>query len=81
MKATPVFLNLEEVEGLAKNVLPQMVFDYYSGGSESCSAIRENRDAFSRYRILPRMLVDVSSVNMKTSFLGGWWKSSTILSI
>ena len=32
--------------------------------------LRENRDAFARYRLIPRILVDVSKINMSTTVLG-----------
>jgi (S)-2-hydroxy-acid oxidase len=32
--------------------------------------LRENRAAYSRLRILPRILIDVSKINIKTTILG-----------
>jgi len=32
--------------------------------------LRENRSAFSRLRLLPRVLIDVSKINMETTILG-----------
>jgi hypothetical protein len=65
------FISLEELEGLAKAKLPKMVYDYYAGGANSQWTVAENRAAFSRYRLLPRVLVDVSQLNTGTSILGG----------
>jgi (S)-2-hydroxy-acid oxidase len=64
------FVNLEELEGLAKSKLPAMVYDYYAGGANSQWTVGENRRAFSNYRILPRMLVDVSKLDISTDILG-----------
>jgi (S)-2-hydroxy-acid oxidase len=32
--------------------------------------LRENRDAFTRLRLLPRILIDVSKINTETTILG-----------
>lgn len=42
------FINLEEVEELARARLPKQAYDYYSGGAETMSAVRDNRAAFGR---------------------------------
>ena len=64
------FINLDELEGLAKQKLPQMVFDYYAGGANSQWSVGENRRAFDQYRLLPRMLKDVSKQDTSTQILG-----------
>lgn len=64
------FINLEELEGLAKAVMPKMAYDYYASGSETQTSVADNRAAFEDYRILPRILVDVSRVNTSCELLG-----------
>ena len=66
----PLPLNLAEYERAAKNTLPRNAHDYYASGSNDMITLRENRAAYSRLRILPRILVDVSQINMKTTILG-----------
>lgn len=39
-------------------------------GSESMFTVQENRDAFARIKLLPRMLRDVSKVDMSCNILG-----------
>jgi hypothetical protein len=63
-------VNLDEFEALAKTKLPKMAFDYFASGSEDENSLRENRNAFSRIRLRPRILVDVSSVDTSTTVLG-----------
>lgn len=46
------------------------VYDYYRSGAESESTIRFNREAFSRLRLLPRMLVNVQNIDISTQLLG-----------
>ncbi|KAK9918957.1 hypothetical protein WJX75_008310 [Coccomyxa subellipsoidea] len=64
------FQNLDELEPLAQQVLPKTVFGYYASGSETESTLRDNRAVFSRYRLMPRMMVDVSNVDTTLTLLG-----------
>lgn len=40
--------NVMEYEGIAKQKLPKMVYDYYASGAEDQWTLAENRNAFSR---------------------------------
>jgi len=53
-------LNIEDMEGLARERLPREVFDYYSGGAWDLQTLQENRNAYRRLRIHYRVLRDVS---------------------
>jgi 4-hydroxymandelate oxidase len=70
MSAPPNLLNLDEFELAARTVLPQAVYDYYAGGAEDEVTLRENRAAFARYALLPRVLVDVSRIDSTVELLG-----------
>lgn len=62
------------IEGLrqaAKRRLPRAVFDFIDGGAEDEGTLRDNCAAFSRLRLAPKMLVDVSAVDTATTILGG----------
>ncbi|ABA21053.1 FMN-dependent alpha-hydroxy acid dehydrogenase [Trichormus variabilis ATCC 29413] len=63
-------INLFEYEQLAKTHLSQMAFDYYISGAGDEITLQENRTAFERIKLRPRMLVDVSQINLTTSVLG-----------
>ena len=63
-------LTIDDFERAARDRLPQMVFDYYAGGSGDEWTLRENRRAFDRWIIRPRVLVDVSNIETRTSVLG-----------
>src|SRR5207249_199633 len=56
-------LGLDDFEEAARMRLPGMVFDYYAGGAGDEWTLRENRRAFDRWVIRPRVLVDVSKVD------------------
>src|SRR5258707_12933457 len=58
MATKPV--NVEDYRILAQRRLPKMIFDYLEGGAEDEIGMKHNREAFERYRLMPRRLVDVS---------------------
>lgn len=64
------FLNLHELEALAESRLEAGAFGYIRGGAEDEVTLRANRHAFERLRLLPRYLVDVSSIDTRTTVLG-----------
>lgn len=59
-----------EYEALAKEKLPKMIYDYYASGAEDQWTLQENRNAFSRILFRPRVLIDVSKIDMTTTVLG-----------
>uniref|UniRef100_A0A0C9RHY5 (S)-2-hydroxy-acid oxidase n=1 Tax=Wollemia nobilis TaxID=56998 RepID=A0A0C9RHY5_9CONI len=63
-------VNVSEYEAVAKQKLPKMVFDYYASGAEDQWTLHENRNAFERIRFRPRILIDVTNVDMSTTVLG-----------
>jgi len=63
-------LTVDDFEAAARDVLPEMVFDYYAGGSGEEWTLRENTRAYGRWVIRPRVLVDVSNVEPMTTVLG-----------
>jgi isopentenyl diphosphate isomerase/L-lactate dehydrogenase-like FMN-dependent dehydrogenase len=60
----------EELEAQARAVLPPEAYVYVAGGAGREDTVRANRDAFLRWRILPRMLRDVSRRDLGVSLLG-----------
>ncbi|GMN43228.1 hypothetical protein TIFTF001_012428 [Ficus carica] len=62
--------NVSEYEAIAKQKLPKMVYDYYASGAEDQWTLQENRNAFSRILFRPRILIDVSKIDMTTTVLG-----------
>lgn len=59
-----------ELEDAARERLPPDVFDYYAGGADDETTLRANRDAFGRYALRRRVMVDVSSVDPSIDLLG-----------
>jgi len=65
---TPI--NISDYEALAQTRLDKPVWDYYFGGSGDELTLRANRAAFERIRLRPRFLVDVSTIDTRTTVLG-----------
>jgi isopentenyl diphosphate isomerase/L-lactate dehydrogenase-like FMN-dependent dehydrogenase len=63
-------IELDEFEAAARELLPQMVFDYFAGGAGDEWTLAENRRAFDRWVLRPRILADVSNVDTSTTVLG-----------
>ncbi|CAI0440732.1 unnamed protein product [Linum tenue] len=62
--------NVTEYQAIAKQKLPKMVYDYYASGAEDEWSLEENRNAFTRILFRPRILIDVSKIDMTTTVLG-----------
>lgn len=63
-------INLFEYESQAKQHLSEMAWDYYASGAWDRVTLRENRLAFERFKLRPRVLVDVSQRDLSTTILG-----------
>jgi 4-hydroxymandelate oxidase len=68
--AMPSPINLLDYEDLARERLPRMAYDYIAGGADSEATVRDNRAAFQRVRLVPRVLVDVSTIDTQVEILG-----------
>ena len=65
-----MLVNVQDYEESALHSLSRNARDYYASGANDMITLRENKDAYRRLRIVPRALVDVSSVSTTTSILG-----------
>src|SRR5579871_1629721 len=63
-------LTAEELELKARGVLPPEAFAYVAGGAGNEDTMRANRDAYRRWRIVPRFLRDVSRRDLSVQVLG-----------
>jgi isopentenyl diphosphate isomerase/L-lactate dehydrogenase-like FMN-dependent dehydrogenase len=68
MPTPPV--NVSEFEDLARRNMEPGAFEYYFGGAGDEATLRRNRDAFSDFALLPRVLVDVAAVDTSTAVFG-----------
>ncbi len=62
--------NIEELRLAAKRRLPRAVFDFIDGGAEDERTLRGNREAFSRVKLIRKVLKNVSRIDTGTTILG-----------
>jgi isopentenyl diphosphate isomerase/L-lactate dehydrogenase-like FMN-dependent dehydrogenase/catechol 2,3-dioxygenase-like lactoylglutathione lyase family enzyme len=60
----------EELEERARTILPTPAYIYVAGGAGAEETMRANREAFRRWRIVPRFLRDVSRRDLSVELLG-----------
>ena len=60
-------VNIDDLRRLARRRLPRMVFDFIEGGVEDEHCLEANETSFSRHRLVPRYLVDVSRRNQSAT--------------
>lgn len=63
-------INLFDYEAQAEARLERATWDYYAGGSDDEITLQENRAAFARIQLRPRVLVDVRGCDLRTTVLG-----------
>jgi 4-hydroxymandelate oxidase len=63
-------INLADFERAAESALDPMAWRYFSAGAGDERTLRENRLAFERRLLLPRVLVDVGRRSLATTVLG-----------
>jgi isopentenyl diphosphate isomerase/L-lactate dehydrogenase-like FMN-dependent dehydrogenase len=63
-------VSIERLDEQAKSVLSTAAYDYVAGGAGSEDTVRANREAFRRWRLVPRMLRNVSRRDLGVEVLG-----------
>ena len=64
--------NVEDFRKLAQKKLPSPIFHYIDGGSDDEITLKRNTDSFNKCDLIPRVLTDVSNVDLSTTVL--WQK-------
>jgi L-lactate dehydrogenase (cytochrome) len=62
--------SIPDLRLLARRRAPRAVFDYADGGAGDEISLRRSRAAFARVEFQPRVLRDVSTIDMTTTILG-----------
>ena len=63
--------NIADLRDVARRRLPKGVFEYVDRGTEDDISLANNRRLFRETKLLNRVLVDISDVQLNTSVLGG----------
>lgn len=69
----PTLVNLHDYEQRAHERLSEGALAYFAGGANDERTLTDNRAAFARRRIIPRVLRDVSHVDPSVEILGRRW--------
>ncbi|KAK9324888.1 FMN-dependent dehydrogenase-domain-containing protein [Lipomyces orientalis] len=62
--------NLLDFEDIARQTMKKTAWAYYSSGADDEITMRENHAAFHRVWFRPKVLVDVSKIDLSTTMLG-----------
>src|SRR5919108_5874144 len=68
MSMTPI--NLFDFEAIAKDRMPKEEYDYIAGGATDEISVDRNRRAYESWALRPRVLRDVSKLDLATTILG-----------
>ncbi|GJJ76216.1 (S)-2-hydroxy-acid oxidase [Entomortierella parvispora] len=63
-------ISIADLEHNAYSTLALNALDYYRSGANDMQTLKDNQEAFSRLRLRPRILRDVSKVSTETTLLG-----------
>jgi isopentenyl diphosphate isomerase/L-lactate dehydrogenase-like FMN-dependent dehydrogenase len=66
----PRFVTLPEIRRAAKQKVPREVWNFGAGGAETETTLRRNRRHLGRLAIQQNVLVDVRTIDLRTSLLG-----------
>ncbi|CDX46722.1 (S)-mandelate dehydrogenase [Mesorhizobium sp. ORS 3359] len=73
-------VSLEDFRLLARRRLPKSVFEFVDGGAGQELTLRDNRAAFERMRLLPRVLTDVSRPDLTTTLWSKTYPTPLVIS-
>ncbi len=68
-------INIDDIAKLARNYLPKIAYDFIDGGVDGEDGLIRNRDAFQRYRLVPRYLINVEKRHQRTTLFGHEYSS------
>lgn len=72
-------LDLFDFEPVAKEKIPVAHWGYLMTGTDDDRTIQANRDGYDKWALRPRRLIDVSTVDMTTSFYGQHYSSPIVV--
>jgi len=66
-------LCLDDFQAAARRHLPSQVYSYVADAAETSSSHHANRNAFSSYELVPRIMVDITQRNTGVTLFGRRW--------
>lgn len=70
MSTSPTPINLFDFEDIARERLPKGEYDYIAGGATDEISVDRNRRAYASWALRPRVLRNVSTLDLSTTVLG-----------
>ena len=70
IRPDPKILSIADLKEEAAKRLPKVEMEYYNGGAGDTVTLRDNEDAFSRYKLRPRVLRNVDDPDLSTTIFG-----------
>ncbi|RKU43204.1 hypothetical protein DL546_006001 [Coniochaeta pulveracea] len=61
---------IADLKELGSKKLPKMYRDYFNEGAMDLVTLRDNEEAYNRYKIIPRILVNVDNIDISSSIFG-----------
>ena len=62
--------SISDLRLASRRRIPKVIFDYLDGGAEDEISLYRNTEGFSAIELVPRVLVDVSEIDLTTTILG-----------
>ncbi|PYU21214.1 MAG: alpha-hydroxy-acid oxidizing enzyme [Acidobacteria bacterium] len=62
--------SLPQVEAVAREKIPPAIYEWINGGAADQNTVRWNHEAYSRIRLQPSVLVDVSKIDTRINLFG-----------
>jgi 4-hydroxymandelate oxidase len=72
-------INVFEFEPVARKNVPPAHFGYMASGIDDEVTLRANREAFAKYYLRPRRLIDVTKVDTSVELFGVKWETPIII--
>src|SRR5262245_19756486 len=72
-------LDVFEFEAMARRIVPPAHWGYLQSGVDGDVTVKANSQAFSRWQLRPKRMVDVSNVSLATEVLGTSMASPVML--
>lgn len=76
---TPQPISLSDYEALARSRMEATAWDYYAGAAGDERTLADNAAAYGRIKLMPRVLVDVSTIDTTITALGQTLSMPTML--
>jgi (S)-mandelate dehydrogenase len=72
-------ISIAELQHIARRCVPNFAFEYLEGGADDEATVNWNRQAFAKWRFVPRTLVDTADRQQRTTLFDGEIQSPLVI--